>query len=329
LLKITATANSNIALIKYWGKRDLNLNLPAVGSISITLDGLSTTTTVCFDPTLKQDQFTLNGNDTDSATTRRVSNFLNLIRSEAKITTCAKIESRNNFPTAAGLASSASAFAALATAASWSAGLNPENKKLSEWARRGSGSAARSIFGGYVEMYKGQLTDGSDAIAEPLADKNFWDLRLVIAITSELQKETGSTHGMNLSEKSSLYYPSWVDNAESDLAEMRAALLAKDFEKVGELSEYSCLKMHALAQSGRPGIVYWNGATVEIMQTVRNLRKQGIPSYFTIDAGPQVKVLCLPENEYFVRQTIEAVPGVLRTIQTRPGDGVSVLEESQ
>ncbi len=329
MLKVTATANSNIALIKYWGKRNPDLNLPAVGSISITLDGLSTSTSVGFDPALKQDLLILNGEIADSKTTNRVSKFLNLIRIKANISTFAQVNSSNNFPTAAGLASSASAFAALATAASRAAGLNPENKKLSEWARRGSGSAARSIFGGFVEMHRGQLADGSDAIAEPLADKDFWDLRLVIAITSEQPKETGSTHGMNLSEKSSPYYPIWVDTAESDLAEMRAALLAKNFEKVGELSEYSCLKMHALAQSGRPGIVYWNGTTVEVIQAVRSIRRKGIPAYFTIDAGPQVKVLCLPEHEEVVRDTLEAMPGVLRTIQSRPGNGVSIEEVFQ
>lgn len=325
--KFTATANSNIALIKYWGKRDLALNLPAVGSISITLDGLSTRTSVCFDPSLKQDHLSLNGKTADMKTSKRVTHFLNMIRSQAQSTTFAHIETRNNFPTAAGLASSASAFAALATAATKAVGLDADMNKLSEWARRGSGSAARSIYGGFVEMHKGQLSDGSDAIAKPIADENYWDLRLVIAITSEQPKETGSTHGMNLSEKSSPYYSVWVDTAEADLTAMRAALMNKDFEQVGQLSEYSCLKMHALAQSGNPGIVYWNGTTVEVMQVVRNLRQQGIPAYFTIDAGPQVKVLCLPENEMIVKSSLEAVPGVLRTIQSRPGSGVSVSEE--
>lgn len=327
MVKITATANSNIALIKYWGKRDINLNLPAVGSISITLDGLSTRTSVLFNHALKEDQLILNGSQADPASNRRVSNFLDMIRKEAKISAFAEVESQNNFPTAAGLASSASAFAALATAASKAAGLDPEYSKLSEWARRGSGSAARSIFGGFVEMEKGKLADGIDAVATQIADVDFWDLRLVIGITSEQAKETGSTHGMNLSEKSSPYYPTWVDTAETDLAEMRTALLKKDFEKVGKLSEYSCLKMHALSQSGNPGIVYWNGATVNVMHEVRDIRAKGVPAFFTIDAGPQVKVLCLPENEDVVCDALESVPGVLRTIRTRPGSGVTILKD--
>ncbi len=327
-MKVTAKANSNIALIKYWGKRDTRLNLPAVGSISITLDGLSTITSVCFDPNLNQDKFLLNNSEADEKSVQRVSRFLDIIRSEGDIKLKAMVESSNNFPTAAGLASSASAFAALAAAATAAAGLKVADSKLSEWARRGSGSAARSIFGGFVEMYKGLREDGSDAVAEQLADKNFWDIRVLIAITSEKAKNTGSTAGMTLSEKSSPYYPVWVNTAETDLAEMRSALLGKDFQKVGELSEYSCLKMHALAQSGNPGVIYWNGATVEVMHAVRALRAKGVAAYFTIDAGPQVKVLCLPENIAAIRNALENVSGVLRIIKTRPGDGVQILEES-
>ena len=325
-MKATATANSNIALIKYWGKRDTRLNLPAVGSISITLDGLSTTTTVQFDATLNVDTLLLNQQVADQTSLGRVSKFLDIIRSESGIYSRASVTSSNNFPTAAGLASSASAFAALAASASKAAGLNATDVKLSEWARQGSGSAARSIFAGFVEMNKGQAEDGSDAIAVQLAEKNFWDIRLLIAITSDKAKTTGSTVGMKLSEKSSPYYPVWVDTAEADLAEMRAALLNKDFQKVGELSEYSCLKMHALAQSGNPGVIYWNGATVNVIHTVQELRAQGIATYFTIDAGPQVKVLCMPGNLISIKKSLEQVPGVLRIIETRPGDAVQITE---
>ena len=220
MLKVTAKANSNIALIKYWGKRDTSLNLPAVGSISITLDGLATTTAVRFELELRTDQLNLNSKPADAQALKRVSNFLDIIRQESGIQIYAEVESENNFPTAAGLASSASAFAALATASAKAAGIVATANKLSEWARRGSGSAARSIFGGFVEMHKGHNADGSDSIAEPLANKDFWDIRLLIAITSEQAKSTGSTTGMKLSEKSSPYYPAWVDSAETDLAEM-------------------------------------------------------------------------------------------------------------
>ncbi len=321
----TARANSNIALIKYWGKRDTRLNLPAVGSISVTMQGLHTTTSVQFGAEGPSDRVELNQAPADSRTTERVSRFLDIIRQISGTDERALVKSSNNFPTAAGLASSASAFAALALAAASAAGLTVTAAKLSEWARRGSGSAARSVFGGFVEMHKGHLDDGSDAIAEPLAGADFWDLRILIAITSEQAKQTGSTGGMQQSRNSSVYYPAWVDTAEDDLNAMRPALLKRDFTRVGELSEYSCLKMHALALSGQPGLLYWNGTTVDVMHAVRHLRQQGSEAYFTIDAGPQVKVLCLPDNQDTVERVLRQIPGVLRIIKTRPGTGVRLL----
>ena len=325
MTQATARANSNIALIKYWGKRDTRLNLPAVGSISITMEGLHTTTSVQFNPEWTTDRVELNRAPADENTRERVSRFLDIIRNHAQIKDRARVTSANNFPTAAGLASSASAFAALAAAAASAAGLTVSPARLSEWARRGSGSAARSVFGGFVEMHKGRQADGSDAVAQPLAAADFWDVRILIAITSEQAKQTGSTGGMQQSKTSSVYYPAWVQTAEEDLSAMRSALLHKEFTRVGELSEYSCLKMHALALSGRPGLLYWNGATMEVMHAVRALRRQGTEAYFTIDAGPQVKVLCLPETQDVVEQTLRQIPGVLRVITTRPGGGVRLL----
>ncbi len=327
MAQATARAHSNIALIKYWGKRDSSLNLPAVGSISVTLDALHTTTSVHFSSEWPTDRVELNQAPADEKTTQRVSRFLDIIRQNAHIDERALVLSANNFPTAAGLASSASAFAALALAASTAAGLSVSPAQLSEWARRGSGSAARSIFGGFVEMHKGRRADGRDAVAEPLAAADFWDVRIVIAITSEQAKQTGSTGGMEQSKNSSVYYPAWVDTAEEDLSAMRNALLQKDFTRVGELSEYSCLKMHALALSGQPGLLYWNGVTMDVMHAVRNLRRQGTEAYFTIDAGPQVKVLCLPEHQNTVEEALQQIPGVLRLITTRPGTGAHLLGE--
>ncbi len=328
-MRITAKANSNIALIKYWGKRNSDLNLPAVGSISVTLEGLSTQTTTRFETGLQNDRLLLNGKKESGPALVRITRFLDIIRNTSGVSLKASVESNNNFPTAAGLASSASAFAALAASASKAAGLNLSDAQLSELARRGSGSAARSVFGGYVVMHRGERPDGSDSIAEPLAEKNFWDIRLCIAITTEKAKTINSTVGMTQSKASSVYYPAWVDTAETDLAEMRSALLAKDFQKVGELSEYSCLKMHALAMSGRPGVVYWNGTSVEVMHAVQSLRQTGIPAYFTIDAGPQVKVLCLPEDENRIKVMLQEIPGVLRVLKTRPGDGVQIIEATE
>lgn len=323
-MKTTARAHSNIALVKYWGKRDVHLNLPAVGSISITLDRLFTETTVEFEYGLEKDLLLLNGQEASVKETNRIGTFMDLVRQETAVNSFARIESHNNFPTSAGLASSASAFAALSLAATHAAGLNLPPLKLSELARKGSGSAARSIFGGFVEMAKGEKADGSDSAAYQLVEKDYWDIRVLILITSEEEKKTGSTDGMTLSRQTSPYYDVWVRSSPADLDEMRHAVINKDFELLGDLSEFSCLKMHALALAGRPGIIYWNSTTLELMNRIRSLREDGLPVYFTIDAGPQVKALCLPEGMDAVKQALADVPGVLRIIETGLGDGARV-----
>lgn len=322
-MQATATARANIALIKYWGKRDRGLNLPAVGSLSITLDALSTRTAVRFDANLKQDEIRLNG-ASDVKATARVRAFLDLIRGIANHPLFAHVDSLNDFPTGAGLASSASGFAALAAAAAQAADLDLSPAQLSALARRGSGSAARSIFGGFVEWQRGQAEDGSDSIAEPLAEAAHWPLKVLVAVTDEGEKKTGSTDGMTITEFTSPYYEAWVAGQEADLADARAAVLAKDFEKLADVSEFSCLKMHASAIAARPGVIYWNGATIEGMHAVRALRAEGLPVFFTVDAGPQIKAVCLPEAVTKVRDALENLSGVKRIIESGLGEGVEI-----
>lgn len=318
-----ARAHSNIALIKYWGKRDAAFNLPAVGSISVTLDGLYTDTDVRFDAQLSADTAEINGADTD---TTRFSRFLDLIRQRAGIDARARIASHNNFPTGAGLASSASGFAALALAASRAAGLDLSQRELSILARQGSGSAARSILGGLVEMHRGEADDGLDAFAEPLLSAEQWPLEVVVAITDTGVKSIDSTAGMQSSGNASDFYPAWVEHAERDLDAMRAAIAERDFAAVGELTEYSCLKMHGLMLSTRPGLIYWNAATVAAMHAVRQLRADRLPVYFTIDAGPQVKALCAPGHAAEVARALTDVPGVLETRITALGPAARLID---
>ncbi|MBW3566443.1 MAG: diphosphomevalonate decarboxylase [Proteobacteria bacterium] len=326
-LQAECTARANIALIKYWGKRDrakdggAALNLPAVGSLSITLDALSTRTRVRFDDSLDRDVFRLNDREADTV---RLTGFLDLFRVLAGQRTFAHVESDNNFPTGAGLASSASGFAALAAAAARALGIDVPDSALSALARQGSGSAARSIFGGFVEWHRGIKEDGSDSFAEQLVPENHWPLRVVIAVTDEGPKSTGSTDGMTRTEFTSPYFDAWVEGQEHDLAEARAAVFGRDFEKLADVSEYSCLKMHASAMAARPGVMYWNGATIEAMNAVRTLRAKGVAVFFTIDAGPQLKAVCLPESEAAVRETLLAVDGVKRVIGSGLGEGVEV-----
>lgn len=319
-------AHANIALVKYWGKRDKALNLPAVGSLSITLDALATETSVVFDSALAHDEIQLNGEQATEQAGRRISKTLDLIRAHAGIDLKASVKSRNNFPTAAGLASSASGFAALVGAAAKALMVSDDTRLMSEWARRGSGSAARSIFGGFVDMAHGQREDGQDAVAQPLFDRDHWSLSVVIAITNEGQKKVASTVGMDHTMASSPYYPAWVEGAEADLAVAREAIRLRDFEKLADVSESSCLKMHASALAAQPGVLYWNAATVAGIHAVREMRAQGVPVFFTIDAGPQLKAVCLPEARQQVEQVLQSLPGVQRLIDSDLGPGLTDIE---
>lgn len=323
----TAVAHPNVALVKYWGKRDSALNLPAVGSISVTLAGLSTVTTVCFDQALRRDELVLGGLAGSEAQTR-VSAFLDLVRKRAGFDLRARVDSRNDFPTGAGLASSASAFAALALAATRAAGLDLSPRELSILARRGSGSATRSVFGGFVEWHRGERPDGLDSFAEQLLPEDAWPMAVLVAVTSAAPKAVGSTDGMERTRLSSPFWPAWVEGAPAALAAMRDAVVARDLGRVGELAEHSCLAMHAVAMAARPGLVYWNAATVAVMHAVRELRRGGVGAYFTIDAGPQVKVLAAPGDASRVRDTLRAVPGVERVIGSAPGPGARLVDEA-
>ncbi|TQO19574.1 diphosphomevalonate decarboxylase [Rhodoglobus vestalii] len=318
----TARAHSNIALIKYWGKRDAALNIPAVGSISLTLDALSTDTTVTFRPGLEQDEFWLAGTRADAT---RASHLLDIVRDSSGVGSRAVVESTNNFPTAAGLASSASGFAALAVAASSAAGLSLKDRELSILARRGSGSAARSLFGGIVELHAGTRADGLDSFAEPVLAAAAWPLTVVIAITELGQKSVNSTTGMGGSALTSPFYPAWVDTGNDDVAAMRLAIANREFQQLGELAEYSCLKLHGLMMSTRPALLYWNAATMAAIHAVRELRANGIPVYFTIDAGPQVKALCPPEHARTVADALGQVAGVHETRISTLGRGAQLL----
>jgi len=323
----TASACSNLALIKYWGKKNIVLNTPAVGSISITLDALTTTTTVCFDSRFNEDVFRLNGTHAGYEKEIRVSKFLDIIRQLAKLNLHAEVISENNFPTGAGLASSASAFAALALAASEATNLSLSPNQFSELARRGSGSAARSIYGGFVEMKVGNQMNGSDSIAYQLADENYWPLNVVIALTSHAEKEIGSTEGMEHTVNTSPFYKDWVRSSSRDLIDMRDAIKKKDFTKLGEVSEFSCLKMHASAMAANPGIIYWNSTTIDLIHRIREMRKDGLESYFTIDAGPQVKILCQGNDAGLLQKNLSDTPGLKKTIPSGLGPGARLLEK--
>jgi diphosphomevalonate decarboxylase len=319
---VTARAQVNLALVKYWGKRDAALNLPATGSISVTLDGLGVEATVAFGG--EADRLMIDGAPAAGAEAERVARFLDLVRAEAGLRAGARVETRSTVPRAAGLASSAAAFAALAVAGSRAAGLRLDPPALSALARRGSGSAARSIFGGFVEWQRGERADGADSFATPLAGPEHWDVRVVVAITSTAPKPVSSRDGMRRAEASP-YYPAWVAGAATDLRAARDAIRGRDLEALGTVAERSALKMHAVGLAAEPPLLYWRGATVECVHRVWALRHDGLGAWVSIDAGPQVKVLCAAADEGRIAEVLAAVPGVARVIRCRLGGGAAVV----
>ncbi|MCC7112721.1 MAG: diphosphomevalonate decarboxylase [Deltaproteobacteria bacterium] len=325
--RATAYAHTNIALVKYWGKRDDGgraLNLPAVGSLSLTLDRFGTETTVELAPEGRQDVLVLDGVERPGAEVARVSAFLDLVRQQAGRQLYARVTSRNDVPTAAGLASSASAFCALAAAATAAFGLRVEGGRLSILARRGSGSAARSVYGGFVLLQRGSRDDGEDCFAEPIASS--LDARLVVVRCGSGPKDVGSTSGMGHSQRTSPYFPAWVETHARDLSDGHAAVVAGDLPRLGEVMEHSTLKMHATTFSARPPFFYWTPTTLAALQEVKALRGRGTGAWATMDAGPHVKVLCAPADANAVAAALGTVPGVLGVDIAAPGPGARVLE---
>ncbi|KRM88120.1 diphosphomevalonate decarboxylase [Lacticaseibacillus thailandensis] len=289
MLKVTARAHTNIALIKYWGKADQQLILPANSSVSLTLDRFYADTTVGFTDQPGPDRFVLDGRLQDAAATHRVHAFLDLVRQQAHIHGAARVSSTNHVPNAAGLASSSSAFAALALAASRAAGLSLDPTALSRLARRGSGSATRSIFGGTVIWHRG--TDDASSFAEPVTTAPNLDLRMVAILIDAQQKDVSSRNGMARTVATSPYFPVFTATAERDSQAMVAALAAGDLEQIGELTERSALMMHGATLAAQPPFTYFAPATLAAWAVVRAVRAGGLPAYVTMDAGPNVKVL--------------------------------------
>ena len=320
----TAVAHPNIALAKYWGKREDGVNQPAVPSLSVTLAGMATTTTVTFDPDLEADTFDLGGQKADETAYKRVVLLLDRVRRASGRTERVHVLSANDFPTASGLASSASGFAALAFAAAAAAGLDTTPSFVSDLARRSSVSAARSAFGGFVELPVGHAGEATLS-AVPVAGPDHLALRVVVAVTREGPKAVGSTDGMLHTVHTSPYFPAWVASAPAICDRVRQAIRNRDLEALGVAAEESALAMHATSIAAKPGLLYWTGATVEALEEVRRLRKRGLLAYATIDAGPHVKVLTTPSDEPAVRSALEAVPGVKRTIVASPGEGARLV----
>ena len=303
----------NIALIKYWGKRNTIKNLPAVDSISITLDNLWTEMNVMFSSDLSNDELFINEKKQNNIS--RVKNCIDSICGEQR--DYASIMSRCNFPISAGLASSSSSFSALVVAINSLMKKKWNTQLLANQAGSVSGSAARSILGGIVK-----LNNESEKIRiTQLLSPNDWPLRVVIAITDKKEKAISSSKAMKLSADTSPFYSSWIEDQNDDIKEANSFISKKDFEGLAAISEHNCMKMHSIMWTTRPSIVYWNPTTIDCMQAIRDLQRNGESVFFTIDAGPQIKAICLPENEEKIANKLNEIKGVQAIMKSGLGSG--------
>ncbi len=323
--KSSAKAQSNTALIKYWGKKNEELIIPMNNSISLTIDALSTTTTVEFQSDLKTDQFILNNKEQSGSSLSRVVKHLDYIRKLANESSKALVVSENNFPTAAGLASSASGFAALTVATCSALKLKKTSKELSIITRHGSGSSSRSIFGGYVEWIKGY--GDNDSYAEQIKDKTWFDIRDIIVVFKKYERTISTREAMRISMTTSPFYKTRLEQIDDNLKLVRNAIIEKDFTTLGQTAERDCLSMHSVAITSNPAMIFWTGDTLEIIHFVETLREEGLDAYYTIDTGANMHILTLPEFVNEIEERLNNYSNVNNVITAKPGDGVAEIKK--
>ena len=353
-MKATAVAPSNIAFIKYWGKKDEDLRIPMNGSISMNLSNLLTTTTVEFDPNLKHDVFILrhSGNQAkpehpeslphpnplpkgeggvrgrarmtgfEQNEIQRVIKHLDRVRALANINYKAKVVSKNNFPTGTGLSSSASGFAALTLAASNAAGLNLSEKELSILARQGSGSACRSIPDGFVEWLDGGSNETSYAVS--LFPPDHWDIVDVVAIVSKNKKEIPTAEGQRLA-KSSPLFPARLSKIKEKIKLIKKYIQEKNFSLFGELLEQEALELHAIMFTSTPSLIYWLPGTLKVMHAVKRWRTDGLQVYFTVNTGQDIHLICQKKDAEIVSKRASKIPEVKKTVINAPSIGTRLV----
>ncbi len=324
--RAAAFAPSNIALTKYWGKRNSRINLPLSSSISVTLSELGSFTIVEPQADLRQDVMLVDDKPLDDAGLVKVRRVLDEIRAMSGSSLYAGLRSVNTVAAAQGMASSASAFAALATAASAAYGLRLDSAALSRLARTGSGSASRSIDGGYVLWQRGEKDDGSDSFATQRFAADHWPMRILIAHASGGRKSVSSTLGMAQSKTDSLLFRSWIERCDHDVVALENAIENKDFSTFADLVEGNALAMHGTMLAGQPALLYWRPVTLAVIAAVRELRKDGAECCFTIDAGASVVILCSPQDARPVSEVLSEIDGIEQVIQTRIGPGARLVE---
>lgn len=323
-MKVTAKAPANIAFIKYWGKADDTLRLPLNDSFSMNMSGAYTITTIEFSNTYEKDEIILLDEDFSEKEVSRVIVELDRMRVRAGKTEKAKVVTKNTFPKGIGSAASASGFAALALAGFAALGVKLSEKELTMFARQGSGSACRSIPDGFVIWEKG--VDNESSYAHTLYPPEYWDIRDVLVIVDKRMKKVSTTDGMKTVEKSP-YFSTRVESVPKRMKAIKQALVEKNFPLFGAITEEDCLDMHHVMQTQIPSLMYWNDTTRQIMDVVRDWRRGGLPVYFTIDAGPNVHLICEGEDEKQVVEKLQGLDGIEEIIQNRASEGARILSQ--
>lgn len=322
--KTTAEAKSNIAFIKYWGNRDAARRVPLNDSVSMNLDHATTTTTVEFDAALEDDQIVIGGEAANDAARARVVAHLDRVRTFAHLETKARVQSQNSFPTGAGIASSASAFAALSLAATRAAGLELSERELSMLARQGSGSACRSVPAGFVEWIAGSRSEDSYAIS--IAPPEHWDLNDVVAVVSAEEKKVGS-YEAHAAAQTSHFLAERLRSLPTRFHHVRRAIFAKDLALLGPAIEEDAIELHFIAMTSIPPIFYWNPGMVRVIQAALRWRADGVIVYFTLDAGPNVHLICESKDADQVAALARAVPDVQQVIVNAPGGAARIVDQ--
>lgn len=322
-MKATATAHPNLAFIKYWGRKDEILRLPCNSSISMNLASLETKTTVEFESRFIKDEVVIDKESRfDEAI--RVAQHLDRIRDLAKISLKAKVVSQNNFPSGTGLSSSSSGFAALTVAGAAAAGLKLSEKELSILARRGSGSACRSIPSGIVEWLDGNKSE--DSYAFSIFSKDYWDIVDVVAVVSTEKKEVSTSDGQKL-VRTSPFFEKRLERMKDKIINIKKYIREKNFQNFGELIESEALEMHAIMITSSPSLIYWSEGTLKLMKLVKKWREEGLSVYFTVNTGQDIHLICQKKDSKKVVEKLEKENYVKKLIVSIPGKGASLSSE--
>jgi diphosphomevalonate decarboxylase len=316
-MKTTAIAPSNIAFIKYWGKKDEELKIPENGSISMNLSNLITTTTIEFDPKYKKDLITIN-NKSNEQEENRIIKHLNLIRKKANINLKAKVVSINNFPDGTGLSSSASGFAALTVAGAKASGLDLQENELSILARQGSGSACRSIPDGFVEW----VGEGAKSLYPP----GYWNIVDVVAIISEDKKDISSTDGQK-SAQTSPFLKTRLENIDKKISRLKKSLENKNFIEFGQIVEEEALELHAIMLTSSPSLIYWQPETIKIMKLIKKWRDEGLEVYFTVNTGQDIHLIVEEKNTEKLVKKLKDIKEIKKIIINRPAIGARLTDK--